>query len=142
MAYRVSVLSVTGVTEDINAAVGALKGLSLVGVNARESAGSASAASFNITIGTDAQDTTKAISVELGANEHFTHIFELPVNADAGISIESLSGTVDVNLYYILDDGGTAVTNTTPEAAGPEDVLLLEIGDAILLESGDRLLLE
>ena len=87
------------VSGNINLAVAAAAGLVLVGYSCRESAGSPAAAAFNITIGSPSG--TEAVHVELAANASETKFFgDAGISAAAGISIEDVSGTYDISIYY------------------------------------------
>lgn len=90
-----------GISADVDAAVATATGLRLVGFACRESAGSAAAAAFDIVHGATGDGGDKVIPVELAANESKGPIwFADGIPMEDGISINVVSGTVDVTLFY------------------------------------------
>lgn len=89
------------VAADVDAAVVAAAGLRLMGFAAKESAGVAAVATFNIVHGATAAGGTLLVPIELAANESVRDWFG-PDGIDAanGISIDWVAGTVDVVLFY------------------------------------------
>lgn len=92
----------TGITADVDAAVAASAGLRLIGFSARESAGTAAAATFQIVNGATGAAAGKVFTVELNGDESRSEWFG-PNGIDCanGISIDWIAGTVDVYLHYI-----------------------------------------
>lgn len=90
-----------GISADVNAAVAAATGLTLLGYAARESAGSAAAATFRIVHGATADGGDAIIPVEVAANGSTGFV---PVGSGVpcpnGLSIDVLAGTIDVTLFY------------------------------------------
>jgi len=103
-SYRSTVDVNTGVTADVDAAVSAQKGLTLTGYSCRESAGAPAVASFNIVNGATGAAANKVVAVELAANASETVTFRYPIDCEAGISIDHVSGEVDVYLHYRIDE--------------------------------------
>ena len=85
---------------DADAAVAASAGLRLVGFAARESAGTAAAATFFIVHGATGAGGTVVARVELLANESAREWWWPGIDVASGISIDWVAGTVDVELFY------------------------------------------
>lgn len=89
------------VVADVNAAVAAAAGLRLVGFNAQESAGTPAATAFKIVNGATGAGGTVIAAVKLAASSSVTQWFGPEgIAADSGLSIDWVSGQVDVQLYY------------------------------------------
>ena len=95
------------VTADVDAAVAAASDLRLMGFAARESAGSAAVATFDIVHGADADADDAIIPVELAANGS-TYQWFGPQGIDVpdGISVLHGAGTFDVTIFYMRTNPG------------------------------------
>lgn len=92
----------TAITADVDAAVAASAGLRLKGFSARESAGTAAAATFQIVNGATGAAAGKVFVVELTANESRSEWFGPEgIDCASGISIDWIAGAVDVYLHYV-----------------------------------------
>lgn len=89
------------VTADVDAAVAAQAGLRLMGFAARESAGTAAAATFKIVHGATGAGGTMMVPVELAANASAAEWFGPDgIAAESGLSIDWIAGEVEVVLFY------------------------------------------
>jgi hypothetical protein len=98
------VLTSTKVTSGTGNAQGiaATANMRLCGFSAREKAGSAAAASFNLYAGTDNTGTLLAV-IELAADGSVQHSFPAGgLNAAAGIYVERVSGTSEIVLHTLV----------------------------------------
>lgn len=91
-----------GITADVDAAVAAATGLRLVGWNIRESAASAAAASAKIVHGATGAGGTVIAALEVAANGSKSQWLWPGIDCASGLSIDHLSGTLDINLYYTI----------------------------------------
>lgn len=89
----------SGISADVEPAVAAQAGLTLCGYSCRESAGTPAVAAFNIVNGATVAGGTHAAVVELAANASET-VWLGGVDCSNGISIDIVSGTVDLLIYY------------------------------------------
>lgn len=93
----------TGITADVDAAVAATPGLRLMGFAARESAGVAAVATFQVIHGATAAGGTVIAPVELAANGSTWAWFgPNGIAAASGLSIDVVAGQVDVDLFYLV----------------------------------------
>lgn len=88
----------TAITADVNAAVAAASNLRLLGFAARETAGAT--ASFKIIHGATVGGGTMLYPVNLTASQSMSEWFWPGLNAANGLSIDMISGTVDLDLFY------------------------------------------
>lgn len=88
--------------EDVDAIVAATVGLRVVGYSARESAGTADVATFNIINGATGATGTEVAMVELAANESVREWLWPGVDCRNGLSLEIVSGTASVCIYYAI----------------------------------------
>lgn len=98
-AFRTSVYTGAGLTADVEPAVAAEAGLTLLGVNCRESAGVAAVATFAIVKGATVAGGTRIATIELAANASKSIGFP-SIAMDEGITIEVIAGTIDAHVYY------------------------------------------
>lgn len=96
----VSVDNNAAVVADVDAAVAAATGLRLMGYSVRESAATPAAAALNIVNGATGAGGAPLARIKLAANESRTVWLWPGIAADAGLSIDWIAGTVDVDLYY------------------------------------------
>ena len=88
-------------TADVDAAVAATAGLTLVGFAAREAHATAAVATFRIVHGATGAGGTAIIPVELSANESTSDWFEDGIAVPSGLSIDHIAGTFDCTLFYV-----------------------------------------
>jgi len=98
-APAVSVDVNSAVVADVDAAVGAATGLRLIGFSARETA--SATAEFHIVNGATGAAGTKIVRVTLAANESAREWFWPGIDAASGISIDWVSGSIDVDIYNL-----------------------------------------
>ena len=89
----------SAVVADVDAAVGAATGLRLIGFSARETAGAT--AQFHVVNGATGAAGTKITRVNLAANESAREWWWPGIDAASGISIDWVSGTIDIELYHL-----------------------------------------
>jgi hypothetical protein len=94
----------TAVTADVDAAVAAAGGLRYCGFSCRESAGSATVATFRIMHSATGAAGTAMEYVELAANGSDRDWKHPGVSCDDGISIDHIAGTFDVTIYYYIGE--------------------------------------
>ena len=87
----------SAVVADVDAAVGAATGL--IGFSARETAGAT--AQFHVVNGATGAAGTKITRVNLAANESAREWWWPGIDAASGISIDWVSGTIDIELYHL-----------------------------------------
>ena len=86
---------------DVNAAVAAAAGLRLMGFSAKESAGTPAAATFRIFHGATVAGGTAVINQNFAASGSNTAWFGPDgINVPNGLSIDWITGQVDVELFY------------------------------------------
>ncbi|MCK9622138.1 MAG: hypothetical protein M0R47_16580 [Methylobacter sp.] len=91
------------VTANVDAAVAAQAGLRLVGYSAKESAAIPAAATFSIVHGATGAGGASLVHVNFAAAGSSTVWFgDDGIDAPNGLSIDWLTGQVDVNLFYKL----------------------------------------
>jgi len=89
------------VSADVNAAVAAATGLRLMGYSAAENAGSPAIAEFEIVNGATGDAGTKLVHIHLAASASETVWFgDSGLDASDGISINDVTGTFNIHLYY------------------------------------------
>ena len=91
----------SAITADIDAAVAAATGLRLMGYSAAENAGSPAIAEFEIVNGATGNAGTKLVHIHLAASASETVWFgDSGLDASDGISINDVTGTFNIHLYY------------------------------------------
>lgn len=88
------------ITANVDAAVAAAAGLRLVGFSAKESAGAPAAATAVIVHGATGAGGTAVAYINLAASGSDTVWLGDGIACDSGISIDWLTGQLDVCLYY------------------------------------------
>lgn len=93
------------ITADQEATIAAVQGLKLMGFACRESAGTPAVATFRIMNGATVAAGSVLAPVELSANESRGDWYGPDgVDASNGLTIDVIAGTVDVTLFYKLNN--------------------------------------
>ena len=93
--------STATITADVNAVVAAQAGLRLMGFSSKESAGTPAAATFRIINGATGATNAPIVNVNHALSTSNTQWFGPDgINTPAGLSIDWLTGQVDVVLFY------------------------------------------
>lgn len=101
--YKVQVSVHDGIAADVPAAVGAEAGLKLVGFAARESAGVPAITKARILNGVTVAGGTEIVPITLPASGFATGWFWPGIAADNGLTINWASGTMDLDLFYLVN---------------------------------------
>ena len=95
-----SVMVYASISADQNLIVAAADRLTLMGFSCRESAATASVATFRLMNGSIATGTV-IVPIELGPNESRSDWYPPSgVDAQNGLSIDLISGTIDIAVFY------------------------------------------
>lgn len=100
MSFRASADVNAAVTADVDAAVAAERGLTLLGYSVQESAVSPAVATVAIVNGATGAAATKVVYIKLAASGSQTVWLGDGVACDSGISIDHVAGQVDIVLHY------------------------------------------